>query len=88
MYRIAKEIQLLKFEEFDNIFLVLGGFRTKKVVLACTGKFLEGSGIEEILAQTKSFGPDTMKAVMNGGHYNGSKYSLNILAFVSNRKSK
>ena len=30
--RIAKEIQLLKLEEFDYIFLGLGGFHTKKVI--------------------------------------------------------
>ena len=44
-----KEIQLLKLDKFDNICLGLDGFHTKKVVLACIGKFLEGSGVEEIL---------------------------------------
>ena len=68
VYRIAKEIQLLKSDEFDN-----------KVVLACIGKYLEGSGAEEILVQTGCFGPDTVKAVMNGGHYNRSKRGLNLL---------
>ena len=70
MYRIAKEIQLLKLGEFGNMFLGLGGFHTEKVVLACISKFLEGSGVEEILVQTKPFELDTVKAVMNGGHYN------------------
>ena len=84
VYKIAKEIQLVKLDEFDNIFLGLGGFHTKEVVLACIGKFLEGSGVEEILVQSKAFGPDMLKAVMNGGHYNCSKSVLNILTFVSN----
>ena len=70
VYRIAKEIRLLKSDEFDNIFVGLGGFHTEKVVLACIGKYLEGSEAEEILVQTGCFGPDTVKAVMNGGHYN------------------
>ena len=83
VYRIGKEMQLLKLDEFDNIFLGLGGFHTEKVVLACIGKFLERSGVEEILVQTKSFGPDTVKAVMNGGHCNRSKRGLNILTFAS-----
>ena len=83
VYRIGKEIRLLKLDEFYNIFLGLDGFHTEKVVLACIGKFLEGSGVEEILVQTKSFGPDTVKAVMNGGHYNRSKRGLNMLTFAS-----
>ena len=79
VYRIAKEIQLLKSDEFDNIFVGLGGFHTEKVVLACIGKYLEGSGAEEILVQTGCFGPDTVEAVMNGGHYNRAKRGLNLL---------
>ena len=78
VYRIAKETQLLKSDEFDNIVVGLGGFHTEKVVLACIGKYLEGSGAEEILVQTGCFGPDTVKAVMNGGH-NRSKRGLNLL---------
>ena len=35
MYRIAKEIQLVKLDEFSNIFLGLGGFHMEKIVLAC-----------------------------------------------------
>ena len=57
-------------DEYDNIFLRIAGFHTEKVVLTCIGKFLEGSGVKEILVQTKSFGPDTVKVVMNGGYYN------------------
>ena len=64
--------------------LGLGGSNTEKVVLACNGKFLEESGGEEIIVQTKSFVPDTVKVVINGGHYNCPKRGLNILTFVSN----
>ena len=53
-----------------------------KKLLACIGKYLEGSGAEEILVQTACFGPDTVKAVMNGGHYNRSKRGLNLLLFL------
>lgn len=42
MYRIAKEIQLLKLDRFDNILLELVGFHTEKVVLTSIGKLLEG----------------------------------------------
>ena len=39
VYRLAKEIQLLNPEEFDNIFLGLGGFHFEKVLIACCGKY-------------------------------------------------
>lgn len=42
MHRIAKEIQLLKLDRFDNILLELVGFHTEKVVLTSIGKLLEG----------------------------------------------
>ena len=73
VYRIAKEIQLLRPNEFGNIFLGMGGFHTEKIVLACLGKYLEKSGIEKVFEITETFGPDTVKSVLNGGHYIRSK---------------
>ena len=46
VYRIAKELQLLNYEKFRNIFLGLVGFHLKKVVIACCGKYLEERGID------------------------------------------
>ena len=43
VYRIAKEIQLLKDDEFENIFLCLGGFHTWKLIVAFCGQYLEES---------------------------------------------
>ena len=71
-YKIAKEIQSLQPDEFDNIFLGMGDFHTERMVAGSIGKFLEGRRAAEI------FGPDTVKAVMNGGHYNRSKSGFNI----------
>ena len=45
VYRIAKEIQLLKPDKFSNIFLGLGGFHMEKIVFAYLGAYLEPSGI-------------------------------------------
>ena len=73
VYRIVKEIQLLKRIEFQNIFLGIGGFHTEKVVLAAIGKYLEDVGAENVFVETEIFGPNTVKAVMSGGHYVRSK---------------
>ena len=59
--------------EFGNIFLGTGGFHTEKIVLACLGKYLEKSNIENVFEITETFGSDTVKSVLNGGHYIHSK---------------
>ena len=41
VYRIAKETQLVKPDESDNLFLGLGGFHMEKILLACLGAYLE-----------------------------------------------
>ena len=69
VYRIAKEIQLLKPEEFGNIFLGLGGFHMEKIVFACLGAYLEPSGIFSVLVETECYGQDTINCVISGSHY-------------------
>ena len=78
VYRIGKEIQLLRPDEFENIFLGMGGFHTEKIVLACLGKYLEKSGIKKVFEITETFGPDTVKSVLNGGHYIRAKKGMYI----------
>ena len=41
VYRLAKEIQLLQPDKFNNFFLGIGGFHLEKVVISCIGKYLE-----------------------------------------------
>ena len=69
VYRIAKETQLFKTFEFQNIFIGIGGFHTEIIVLASIGKYLKDSGVESIFVETEIFGPNMVKAVMSGGHY-------------------
>ena len=69
VYRIAKEIQLMKPDQFNNIFLGLGGFHMEKIVLACLGTYLEPSGIFAVLVETECYGTDVIKTVISGSHY-------------------
>ena len=39
VYAIAKEIQLLKPDQFGSIFLGMGPFHMEKIVIACLEKF-------------------------------------------------
>ena len=69
VYRLAKELQLLDQDRFDNIFLGLGGFHMEKVMIACCGKYLEETGFDTVFVENKVYGPDNVKSVKNGGHY-------------------
>lgn len=40
VYHIAKEIQLMKPDQFSNVFLGMGGFHMEKIVLACLSAYL------------------------------------------------
>lgn len=79
VYRIAKEIQLLKPNDFSNIFLGLGGFHMEKIVLACLGAYLEQSGIFSVLVQTECYGPDTINSVISGSHYARARAAHSII---------
>ena len=79
VYRIAKEIQLIKPNDFPNIFLGLGGFHMEKIVFACLGAYLEQSGIFSVLVQTECFGPDVINSVISGSHYARARSAHSII---------
>ena len=80
VYRIAKEIQLLNPGTFNNIFLGLGGFHMEKVIIACCGTFLKGTGIESVLVESTVFGSGVVNSVMSGGNYIRGKRGMVLIA--------
>ena len=78
--RIPKEIQLLKVDEFKNIYLDLGGLHTEKIIIACCGQYLEESSIDTVLVENKIFGIDVVKRVMNGKHYRRGKRGMMLIS--------
>ena len=80
VYRIAKEIQLLNPGTFNNIFLGLGGFHMEKVIIACCGIFLKGTGIECVLVESMVFGSGVVNSVMPGGNYIRGKRGMVLIA--------
>ena len=79
VYRIAKEIQLVKPDEFSNIFLGLGGFHMEKIVLACLGAYLKPSGIFAVLVETQCYGIDVIKTVISGSHYSRARTAHSMI---------
>lgn len=56
MKEYAKEHQLLLPQQLGNIFLGLGGFHMDKVAVACIGRYLEDSEVENIMIENEVFG--------------------------------
>lgn len=69
VYRIARQIKFLREKEFEHIHLMLGSFHMIKIVLACIGRYIRGSGVENIFIETGAFGVGTTEQVLNGTNY-------------------
>ena len=81
VYCLAKEIQLLKPEQFGNIFLGLGPFHWSKILMGAVGKWLSSSGIGEALSNSGIFTPEVAKSsVLKGGDYVKAKEGMGIIA--------
>ena len=66
--------------EFSNLILCLGSFHLIKVVMGAIGKYIDGSGAEIILAESKAFGKNVVRSVLDGTHYTRSLKGLMLLS--------
>ena len=80
VYHIAREIIMNDPSEFSDLVLCLGSFHMMKVVMGAIGKYVDGSGAETILAETKVFGKNVVNSVLNGTHYTRSLKGLSMLS--------
>ena len=83
VYHIARVIQLPSSDSFD-VFLGLGGFHMEKVLMAGTGKYLTGTGIDKVLINTEIYGPISIETVLNGGHYADANRAYSLIAEILN----
>ena len=72
VYRIARETQLHREDEFKDFTLMLGSFHMAKIVCACIGNYLKDSGVDHIFIETESFGVSVVQQILNGSHYSRS----------------
>ena len=82
MYHIAKEMQLLYPQKFSVIFLGIGGFHLKKVVIGCLVTYFESTGIQNPLIKEKVYGPAVVNSVMSVGNYIWGKRGMSLIAEV------
>ncbi|KMQ89802.1 hypothetical protein RF55_10523 [Lasius niger] len=88
VYHIAKHIQMIRKEEFRNLVIMLGNFHLLKVLLACVGKYLRDSGVEDLFVETKAYGVCTVNQVMNETSYARSMKGFQMLVMQNTIKEK
>ena len=78
---------LLRPDEFSNLTLCLELFHLLKVCLGYIGKYLRGSGAENIWTENEIFGPTTTEGVLLGLHYVSSLEGMSLLSEAIERDS-
>ena len=83
VYRLAKEIQLIFPQKFDNLFIGLDGFDTEKVILACCGQLLRH---RDVFVQNEIYGPNvTDGTILKGTNYVLCREAMRNLTEAVNR---
>ena len=78
IYSKAKQIMWKYPEEFPDTLIRLGGFHIVLNFLAVLGKRYQGSGIEDLLIESGTYGPGTVTSLMNGRSYNRGVRAHNL----------
>ena len=81
VFRIVLDIYLQREQQFKTLLPMLGSFQTAKCVQHCIGKYIQGSGIEDSLTQTKVLGVKVLKSVLDGTNY---ARALKVILILSN----
>ena len=80
VYHLVTKIYLQEPGICSRLLPMLGGFHFAKTALHCAGKFVKGSGVEDIFIESGVFGPKTADSVLNGKHYYRSLDGLTMLS--------
>ena len=69
IFKIVLDVFLNKLDELKDLLPVLGGFHMAKAALHTIGRYVKRSRLDDILKQTKVYGPKTLESVIAGTHY-------------------
>lgn len=78
--KLAMQIQHTKKPEFDNLFINLGAFHTQMAFFKAIGKYIDSSGLIEILVEAEALAGGSMNSFLDSKHFNRCK-RLHPLAF-------
>ena len=80
VFRIVMDIYLQRHNQFQNLIPMLGIFHTAKCFEHCIDKYIDKTGIDNCLSQTKVVGVKPLKSVVKGTNYTGPLKTIVILA--------
>ena len=67
-------------ETFSDVHGMIGNFHLTKVGLKCSGRYLRGSGIDEVLTENKIFGKLVLNQALEGTHYVRALYCVLLVS--------
>lgn len=86
--KMAMEIVEKERPKFDKIFVNLGAFHTQMALFRAIGKYIDGSGLVDVLVQSEVLASGSMNSFLDGKHFNRCKrlhpltsISLQVLHF-------
>ncbi|CAG4953965.1 unnamed protein product [Parnassius apollo] len=71
--KLAMQIQHTKKPEFDDIFINLGAFHTQMAFFKAIGKYIDSSGLVEILVEAEALAGGSMNSFLDSKHFNRCK---------------
>lgn len=71
--KLAMQIQLHEKPEFDNVFVNLGAFHMQMAYFKAIGKYIDSSGLVEILVQAEALAGGSMVSFLDSKHFNRCK---------------
>lgn len=71
--KLAMQIQHTKKPEFDDIFINLGAFHTQMAFFKAIGKYIDSSGLIEILVEAGALAGGSMNSFLDSKHFNRCK---------------
>lgn len=79
VYKLACQVKFDNYEVMKNLCILLGTFHAEKVTYGCCGKYLEGSGVDNVLIETNIFGKNTVEQMLSGSHHHRAKKGYFVL---------
>ena len=80
VFHTAANIVMAEPTQFEDLFPMLGMFHCTKALLRCAGRYLSGSGVDDVLNENEVFGKRDLHSVLNETHYVHSLQGLFIVS--------
>ncbi|KAG5864968.1 hypothetical protein JTB14_017048, partial [Gonioctena quinquepunctata] len=81
--KLAMQIQYTQKPEFDTIFINLGAFHMKMAYFKAIGKYIESSGLMEILVEAEALAGGSTDSFLDSKHFNRCKRLHPLLSGAS-----